>query len=290
MNGNAIRKGDGVEAKSRVWQSFYKLISEQQAVLLEKWHEHFGTGWHGRFHSRLHLAHRIKRMSLKLKCIVTAGPTYEEMDEVRRLTNFSTGTLGTELANFLRKRGHEVELLRGQGATCRLEPKAQRVQAFTTRDDLHRRLHELSGSGAGAVFHAAAVSDFTFGKIWERAADGELREIRPAKISTRDGTILAELTPTPKIIAELRALFPTAFLAGWKYELESGRAQAIARAGQQLAENRTDACVVNGRAYGGGFGLVTPPGHCRHLPDRKHLFDALEELMAASRGPVGSPS
>ncbi len=196
-----------------------------------------------------------------MKCIVTAGPTFEELDEVRRLTNFSTGTLGTELANFLTERGHEVELLRGQGATCRLEPKAQRVQIFTTTADLRQRLQALSG-GAGAVFHAAAVSDFAFGKIWERAADGALTEIRSPKISTRGGNVLAELTPTPKIISELRAWFPNVFLVGWKYELESDRAQAVALAVGQLADNGTDACVVNGRAYGEGFGLVTPPGHC----------------------------
>jgi phosphopantothenoylcysteine decarboxylase/phosphopantothenate--cysteine ligase len=215
-----------------------------------------------------------------MKCIVTAGPTFEELDDVRRLTNFSTGTLGTELANFLVERGHEVELLRGQGATCRLEPKAQRVQEFNTTADLRRRLKALGGSGGGAaaVFHAAAVSDFAFGKIWERAADGILKEIRSSKISTRGGKILAELKPTPKIIAELRAWFPTAFLAGWKYELESDRAQALVRACRQMAENRTDACVVNGRAYGKGFGLVARQGQFRHLPDRKLLFDALENL------------
>ncbi len=218
-----------------------------------------------------------------MKCIVTAGPTYEELDEVRRLTNFSTGTLGTGLANFLVERGHEVLLLRGYGATCRLEPKAQRVQVFTTTADLRQHLQALGTGGAAAVFHAAAVSDFTFGKIWECAADGVLREIRAAKISTRGGGILAELKPTPKIIAELRAWFPTAFLTGWKYELESDRAQAIARGTEQLAENRTDACVVNGRAYGRGFGLVTPAGPCRHFPDRKLLFDALEELVSGSR-------
>ncbi|HEV7926236.1 MAG TPA: phosphopantothenoylcysteine decarboxylase [Verrucomicrobiae bacterium] len=212
-----------------------------------------------------------------MKCIVTAGPTFEDLDEVRRLTNFSTGTLGTELANFLTDRGHEVELLRGQGATCRLEAKAQRVQIFTTTADLRERLQALGG-GAGAVFHAAAVSDFAFGNIWERAADGALTEIRSPKISTRGGNILAELTPTPKIISELRTWFPNALLVGWKYELESDRAEAIARASRQLAENRTDACVVNGRAYGEGFGLVTPPGHCRHLAERELLFDALEKL------------
>src|SRR5580692_2641744 len=213
-----------------------------------------------------------------MKCIVTAGPTFEELDEVRRLTNFSTGTLGTELANFLTERGHEVELLRGQGATSRLEAKARRVQIFTTTADLRRRLEALGGGGLGAVFHAAAVSDFAFGKIWERAADGALTEIRSPKISTRGGKILAELTPTPKIISEFRTWFPNALLVGWKYELESDRAEAIARASRQLAENRTDACVVNGRAYGEGFGLVTPPGQCRHLADRELLFDALEKL------------
>src|SRR5580658_5279300 len=211
-----------------------------------------------------------------MKCIVTAGPTFEELDEVRRLTNFSTGALGTELANFLSERGHEVELLRGQGATCRMESKAHRVQAFTTTSDLRRRLQELGVGGAGAVFHAAAGSDFSFGKVWERAADGTLREIRAAKISTRGGTILAELTPTPKIISQLRAWFPTAFLAGWKYELASDRSQTIALASRQLAENRTNACVVNGRAYGEGFGLVTTPGKSRHIPERKLLFEALE--------------
>jgi phosphopantothenoylcysteine synthetase/decarboxylase len=214
-----------------------------------------------------------------MKCIVTAGPTFEELDEVRRLTNFSTGTLGTELANFLVERGHEVELLRGQLSTCRLEPTAQRVQEFTTTADLRRRLKTLGRGGAGAVFHAAAVSDFAFGKIWERGLDGALKEVRSSKIPTRGGTILAELKPTPKILSELRDWFPTAFLAGWKYELEADRPQTIKRACQQLVENRTDACVVNGRAYGKGFGLVATQRQWEHFTERIFLFDALEKLI-----------
>ena len=225
-----------------------------------------------------------------MKCIVTAGPTYEELDEVRRLTNFSTGTLGTELANFLADRGQEVELLRGHYSTCQVEPRAQRVQIFTTTADLRRRLRELAGRGAGAVLHAAAVSDFTFGKVWTRTADGGLREIQAAKISTREGNMLAELTPTPKIIAELRTWFPAAFLAGWKYELEGDRAQAIARAAGQLAECQTDACVVNGRAYGEGFGLVTGPAQCRHLADKRALCEALcGQMLAGAKSQSSRP-
>jgi phosphopantothenoylcysteine decarboxylase/phosphopantothenate--cysteine ligase len=214
-----------------------------------------------------------------MKCIVTAGPAYEELDEVRRLTNFSTGALGAELANFLVGRGHQVELLRGHYSTCQIEPKAQRTQVFTTAADLRRRLQKLRSRKPAAVFHAAAVSDFAFGKIWSRGAGGELKEIQSPKISTHDGPVLAELVPAPKIISELRGWFPEAQLVGWKYELEGSRAQALARAAQQVADNRTDACVINGRAYGAGFGLLTARGKCRNLPDKNALFDALEKLL-----------
>jgi phosphopantothenate---cysteine ligase (CTP) len=213
-----------------------------------------------------------------MKCIVTAGPTYEELDEVRHMTNFSTGTLGTELANYLVEHGHKVELLRGHYSTCRIESKAQSLQVFTTTADLGRRLKELRSSKVVAVFHAAAVSDFTFGKIWRRGESGKLSEIKSRKISTRSGTVLAELTPTPKIIGRLRLWFPKARLVGWKYEVEGDRARVIAEAERQLKENQTDACVVNGPAYGKGFGLVKSGGPCRHLPDKCALFEALTKI------------
>jgi phosphopantothenoylcysteine decarboxylase/phosphopantothenate--cysteine ligase len=215
-----------------------------------------------------------------MKCIVTAGPTYEELDDVRRMTNFSTGALGSKLANYLVQQGHEVELLLGHYSTCRIESKAQRVQVFTTSDDLKRRLQRLGSNKINAVFHAAAVCDFTFGKIWRRAPGGKLMPVNSRKISTRSGPLLAELTATPKIIGHLRSWYPNAYLVGWKYELEGGRAHVIAQAKRQLEENHTDACVVNGRAYGRGFGLVTTDGRCRPLRDAKALFAALVEFSA----------
>ena len=213
-----------------------------------------------------------------MKCIVTAGPTYESLDGVRRLTNFSTGRLGTELAAFLSSHGHNVTLLIGEQATYRGERKAHSVEVFSTTGDLRERLKKMSGAGADAVFHAAAVSDFGFGKIWRRTAGGELTEVQSGKLPTRVGTLLAELVPTPKIIAELRDWFPRASLTGWKYEVEGERKSVIALGEEQIADCRTDACVVNGRAYGDGFGLVTP-GKCVHLADAAALFAALEKEM-----------
>src|SRR6478752_895156 len=62
-----------------------------------------------------------------MNCIVTAGPTYEPLDQVRLMTNFSTGRLGSELATFLTDKGHRVTLLSGQQATWHGERRAAAV-------------------------------------------------------------------------------------------------------------------------------------------------------------------
>jgi len=210
---------------------------------------------------------------------VTAGPTFEPLDGARRITNFSTGQLGTELANFLAAQGHEVTLLIGQQATYPGERRAQHVETFTTTMDLSARLEARVGKSIGAVFHAAAVSDFAFGKVWSRAPDGQLTEIKSGKYSTREGTLLAELVPTKKIIANLREWFPEARLTGWKYEVEGNQMDVIDTGKKQIAECRLDSCVANGPAYGNGFGLLQKDGACAHFENKAELFAALERLL-----------
>ena len=214
-----------------------------------------------------------------MNCLITAGPTYEPMDNVRRLTNFSTGKLGIELANFLTAHGHEVTLLLGEQATHAGDIKTKSVERFTTTADLLKKLSAASAKPADAVFHAAAVSDFGFGKIWLRNEAGELTEAKSTKFSTRAGTLLAELIPTPKLITELRGLFPNAKLIGWKFEVDGGHADVIQKAEDQLTDCDTNACVANGPAYGSGFGLVTGVGHCTHLKDTTALFTSLEKFI-----------
>jgi phosphopantothenate---cysteine ligase (CTP) len=212
-------------------------------------------------------------------CLVTAGPTYEPLDGARRITNFSTGQLGTELANFLAAHGHEVALLIGQQATYPGERRAQHVETFTTTSDLSARLEARTGKSVGAVFHAAAVSDFSFGKVWSRGPGGELNEITSGKYSTRHGTLLAELVPTKKVIASLRGWFPGARLTGWKYEVDGGQADVLHAAEEQLAECGLDACVANGPAYGEGFNLLSNKGARTHLKNKAALFEILEQSL-----------
>jgi phosphopantothenoylcysteine synthetase/decarboxylase len=214
-------------------------------------------------------------------CIVTAGPTFEPLDDVRRLTNFSTGRLGTELANFLAARGHKVTLLIGESATHAGERKAQSVKVFSTTADLSAKLKSFSGKKVDAIFHAAAVSDFSFGKIFTRDAAAKLKPFTPSKkIPTRGGSLFVELVPTPKIIAELRGWFPKTKIIGWKFEAVGRRTDALRAAERQLADCGTDFCVANGPAYGRGFNLVSTGGR-RHFADAEKLFAALEKMARA---------
>jgi phosphopantothenate---cysteine ligase (CTP) len=198
---------------------------------------------------------------------------------VRRLTNFSTGALGSALSNILVDHGHDVLLMLGYYATATGPLRAQKVERFTTTADLQSQLERHRSTAMGAVFHAAAVSDFAFGQVWRRTASGELQPATSGKYSTRQGALLAELVPTPKIIRRLRDWFPQARLVGWKYEVDGDRVAAVSAGEAQLRENHTDACVINGPAYGPGFGWLERDRDCRHLDSRPDLFLALAKYL-----------
>ena len=201
-----------------------------------------------------------------MRAIVTCGPSYEPIDDVRRITNFSTGKLGVLLANALTRAGHEVTCFNGLGAMTRESIVAASVIPFSTNDDLRERLAAVEARGeVGAVFHAAALADF---KV-KREPGGN------RKLCSRTGEITLTLVPAAKVIGELRGLFPNARIVGWKYELDGTRDDVLAKAARQLAENGTDVCVVNGAAYGAGFGVCEAGRPVLHLPDKPALCEWL---------------
>ena len=189
----------------------------------------------------------LNAKSQMLNVLITCGPSYEPIDDVRRITNFSTGALGVRLAAALSAAGHDVTCFKGTGATTRESAGAARIVPFSTNDDLRARLSAVEGRDKiGAFLHVAALADF---QVKQDAG-------APRKLSSRAGEITLTLVPAAKVIGELRGLFPNARIVGWKYELDGPRDEALAKGAWQIAENRTDACVVNGAAYGPGFGIV----------------------------------
>lgn len=199
--------------------------------------------------------------------LVTIGPTQEPLDAMRLISNRSTGELGTLLAAALAEQGQTVIALRGTGATAAAEPLDHdriRVVPFTTTQDLREALETVAQKeNVDTVFHAAAVSDFY------------LPGAGTGKIPSSGGALTLTLEPTPKILPLMRGWFPGARITGWKFEASGDRKEALAAGRAQIAACGTDACVVNGPAYGEGFGVVDAKGRTLHFDGRHDLCAAL---------------
>ena len=221
-----------------------------------------------------------------MRVVVTCGPSYEPIDEVRRITNFSTGELGVMLSNHLVAAGCEVVCFRGVGATSQERIVGGRVVPFATNDHLRAELERLEKrEKIAAVFHAAALCDYRVKSVHSSCG----AEVAATKIPSRAGELTLTLDPSAKLIHELRDLFPASRIVGWKYELIGSRADVLAAAIRQLNESRSDACVMNGAAYGAGFGFLEPHKKPTHLADKMTLCEHLagwlkvEKPVAAGR-------
>ena len=123
-----------------------------------------------------------------------------------------------------------------------------------------------------------AVSDFKFGKVFKKAGDGTLQVTTSGKFSTREGPLLAELLPTPKIINQLRSDFKEAKIFGWKYEVDGSSAEVAALGLKQIQENFTDYCVLNGSRIRPGVWDSSSKNQKCHCDTPEDLFRELLRL------------
>jgi len=199
-----------------------------------------------------------------MHCLVTAGATIEPIDEVRLLTNQSTGRLGCMLADALSEASHKVTLLLSESAQKLPSSKNIQIHPFTTTESLQKQIIDESQADVAAFFHVAAVSDFKP----EAPCRGKIDS---------SASYALQLVPTTKIISGLRDLFPNSLLIGWKYEVE-GTANSIKIKGEkQIEQCQTDGCVINGPAYGTGYGLLRESVH--HCNSERELFVSLITLL-----------
>lgn len=200
-----------------------------------------------------------------MRVVITGGPSSEPIDEVRILTNASTGELAVTLYDRFIDAGHDVELLLGEGA----RHVRGEARSFDRNETLARMLAGIDKADeVDLVLHAAALADFSVTPV-----DAAGAPLTVAKIPSRSEGVRLLLVPKPKIIADLRKLFRHAYLVGWKLEHEGDRAALIETARQQVRANRLNACVINGRAYGPGLGFCTEAGLIHGAPDKAAFAD-----------------
>lgn len=190
------------------------------------------------------------------RVVVIGGGSREAIDEVRSVTNESSGMTAVALANQAYYRGAEVELW--AGAVQVPVPSWIPVSPWRNVDDLLSlaRRHRAELASASAVLVPAALSDFTL-------------ERRPGKIPSRDHeTLTLTLRRAPRVLPELRRLAPppTKLVA---FKLEPGRsAKELEELGRTLArESGADWVVANDVTVMGAAqtnALVLPPSGGHH--------------------------
>ena len=125
-----------------------------------------------------------------LHVLVSAGPTYEDIDPVRYLGNRSSGRMGFALAAEARRRGARVTLVAGP---TRLEPPpVDDVVRVRSAGEMHEAIMAASSS-ADVVIMAAAVADFTPAST------------SAGKVAKTDGPLTITLNRTRDILADLGA-------------------------------------------------------------------------------------
>ncbi len=157
--------------------------------------------------------------------LVTAGPTREQIDPVRYLSNRSSGRMGYALAEAALRRGAQVILV--SGPTALKPPSAAETVYVESADQMRRELIDRFND-CSVLIMAAAVSDY------------KPKASARQKIKRR-GPFALELEPTSDILAELAERKQSQVVIGFAAETEN----VVENARRKLAAKSLDAIVVN---------------------------------------------
>ncbi len=117
------------------------------------------------------------------RVLITAGPTYERIDPVRFIGNFSSGKMGFALAEACAEEGAEVELVAGPVALSVSHPRIHRTDVVSA-DEMYNASVGIF-PGADAAILCAAVADFTPSAVAEdkikREGDGLVMHLKPTQ-------------------------------------------------------------------------------------------------------------
>jgi len=175
------------------------------------------------------------------KVIVTAGPTVEQIDPVRFISNHSTGKMGYAIAQEFAEQGAEVVVVSGPVQIP--VPKGVKVINVQSAQQMFQQTMQQYQSGADIVVLSAAVSDYT-------SANQSQSKLK------RDGeTLHLQLTPTQDIAASLGKIKKDGSVhIGFALETDNEQANAI----QKMQKKNLDAIVLNSlNDKGAGFATNT---------------------------------
>ena len=195
------------------------------------------------------------------KFIITAGGTSERIDNVRKITNSSSGKLGMLIADCLLKERNDI-LIYYVCSKNSLRPSDDRVHVLEVEGtlDLKNTLEDLLLSNEINYFiHSMVVSDYmtdfvtNLSNIKESITKSNnideafenIEAIKGNKISSYEDNLVVVLKPTPKIISIIKNLSPSTYLVGFKLLDGVSKLELINTAKKLRDKNRCDLVVAN---------------------------------------------
>ena len=229
--------------------------------------------------------------------LITAGGTSEPIDEIRAITNKSTGRLGSAIAHefSLREDVGRIYYVHGKGAVLPEDEGIEYVPVRSTQDVLDAMTEILRNDDIDIIIHSMAISDYTTASFTtleeflellaynesetvEEVAELLEKEDMRKKYTKLPSSIdrpLLMLKKTPKVISKLRELAPDAAIVGFKLLDHVSHEELMKVAAEQIRKNSTDFCLAN------DYATVVTPVHVGFLLDRngeETRFDGKEAI------------
>jgi phosphopantothenoylcysteine decarboxylase/phosphopantothenate--cysteine ligase len=200
-----------------------------------------------------------KEKTLEGKTIlITSGPTYEKIDPVRFIGNFSSGKMGAALAMECANRGAKVIMVSGPGSIKPVHPNIQRIDVVSAKEMAEAATREFPHCDAGIL--AAAVADYAPATYCES-------KIKREKV----GDMTIALVKNPDIAATLGAMkSDKQKLIGFALETDHEEENALSK----LRKKNLDWIVLNSlQTKGAGFQTDTNKVSVIGKDGEKHQFE-----------------
>lgn len=249
--------------------------------------------------------------------IITAGPTNEKIDDVMKITNMSTGSLGSAIVDtFLEDKDDEIENIYYVSTKMTFKPKTQSdkikyVKIESTQDLIDALDYLFSTKKIDIIIHSCAVGDYggkyviraedLVDEIWdtiqeteskEEITKGKLMSIfenpknvcdSNTKISSYEPHLMTMLKLTPKVIGKIKLMAPDVKLVGFKLLDDVTREHLYEVASRLREKNDADYIVANDLSkIGDGKHwamIINSEGIVTECTTKKEIAKALEKLF-----------
>lgn len=202
-----------------------------------------------------------------MKVLITCGPTWVAIDDVRVISNTSSGEMGHLIAALFKASGAKVTLVEGP-VTHALEVDGINVLKYRFFDELKRILLNECRKKYDVIIHAAAVSDFK-----------PVLAVKGKISSTKAMTL--KLLPTEKIIGYIKKIAPDACVVGFKLESKI-TPRTVKRLSEKLvSEAGCDLVLVNTLRNGyQGYILDADQNILGHANNKRAIARQLVRIFA----------